>query len=62
MFLSTNSAHLANWKYQESQGAQICFADSGVEALCFCLTIRQIESNSHLMYVVTGSEVSEPFQ
>lgn len=43
-FLSMNSAYSANWKYQESQRTQICLVDSGAEALCFCLTIRQRKS------------------
>lgn len=44
LFLSTNSSCLTNWKYQESQGAQICVPRAQEQNLCFCLFIRQRKS------------------
>lgn len=43
LVLSMNSAHLANWKYQESQGAQSFVSSSTAEVLCFCLGKERVK-------------------
>lgn len=47
MFLGTNSARVANWKYQESQGAQISVSqgqEQKSQILTWCMLTKALKS------------------